>query len=523
MGNVCKKCFGGDSEVEEESPEQPTSHYTLLNSNSLEPGGATGFTGHFSLADLVFEKDVKSLQSYEKRRTLGAGAFGEVMQVYDKEKERIVAMKILKKSKLPSRYSTDEREVKKLKREINILKRLDHPNIIHVYEFFQTDENYYIVTEFCPGGELFDKIVDCGFFNEHLAAKICKQLLSAVAFCHSHNIVHRDLKPENILFVNDEVTSPIKLIDFGESRIFEKNARMRREVGTVYYIAPEVLQGGYTEKCDIWSAGVILYVMLCGYPPFNGDTDADIFDSIKRGEFHFYPQEWKGISREAKDLIKKMLIYDPKKRMTAQQALQHPWITEFATKETISNDESSKIALGNLRNFRATERLKAATYLYVANQLSNQQSKEELMKLFQELDEDGSGTLSREEVKKGYKKIWGEEVTEAKVDQVIDSVDINGNGVIDFAEFLAAATNFQEEVSDQKLKSAFDLFDVDGNGQISLEELKSVLSKGSQVDDMVWEGLIKEVDIDGDGQISFSEFKKMMADDMLRRKEGNSN
>lgn len=169
-----------------------------------------------------------------------------------------------------------ESERVKLLNEIEILKQLDHPNILKLFEFFQDQKRFFLVTEFCNGGELFDKIAEEQYFSETDAAKIIKQILSAVNYCHQRSIVHRDLKPENILLNRDLNDPKITIIDFGTSGVFDPDQKMQQKYGTPYYIAPEVLGNSYDEKCDLWSIGVILYILLCGYPPFNGANDEQI-------------------------------------------------------------------------------------------------------------------------------------------------------------------------------------------------------------------------------------------------------
>ena len=155
---------------------------------------------------------------------------------------------------------------------MNILSQIDHPNVMNVFEFWEDKINFFIVTELCTGGELFDRIVESGCFNEQMACSTMKALISAIVYCHKYNIVHRDLKPENLLYESRDANSNLKVIDWGSSRKYNPNIPMTKSKGTPYYIAPEVLKGTYNEKCDIWSLGVIMYIMLCGYPPFNGKS-----------------------------------------------------------------------------------------------------------------------------------------------------------------------------------------------------------------------------------------------------------
>ena len=214
----------------------------------------------------------------------------------------------------------DPKEMEMLKNEIAILKDMDHPNIVNMYEYLEDEKRFYIVTEICKGGELFDEIINRAKFDEHDAAVVMKQLLSAVNYCHSNNIVHRDLKPENILLEQDRDLEKIKIVDFGTSLMFDPERNMDEKLGTAYYIAPEVIKKNYNEKCDVWSAGVILYILLSGEPPFNdpkADNDA-IMKKVEIGTYDIDNGVWRSISEEAKDLVRKMLTYDPAERISAE-------------------------------------------------------------------------------------------------------------------------------------------------------------------------------------------------------------
>ena len=208
----------------------------------------------------------------------------------------------------------------------------------------------------CYGGELFDKISEEQFFSEHDAAHIMKQVLSGINYCHQKNIVHRDLKPENLLLDKDESSPKIKIIDFGTSQTFDPDQPMSQKFGTPYYIAPEVLKKKYTAKCDIWSIGVILYILLCGYPPFNGGNDKQIIEAVLKGKFTLEEPEWDDISEDAKDLVRKMLEYEPSKRISASDALQHKWILHHTSTDKVEKTLASK-TLSNLKNFRVRLRV----------------------------------------------------------------------------------------------------------------------------------------------------------------------
>jgi len=275
-------------------------------------------------ADFVGRTQGKLRDFYRIGKVLGTGAFGEVRMCVHRESGAQRAVKVLRKSHM------DDDEKRMLFNEINILKEIDHPNIIKMYEFFEDEKRYYLVTEICKGGELFDEILQRGKFGERDAAVLMKQVLSCINYCHQANIVHRDLKPENILLEQNKEFDQIKIIDFGTSLVYDPNRNLDEKLGTPYYIAPEVLNKNYNEKCDIWSAGVITYILLSGMPPFNGQSDQEIMKRVREGQFSFEDRIWQTISENAKSFIRSLLTYSSAERPSAEQALQHPWLTELA-------------------------------------------------------------------------------------------------------------------------------------------------------------------------------------------------
>jgi calcium-dependent protein kinase len=210
----------------------------------------------------------------------------------------------------------------------------------------------------CEGGELFDRIIEAEFFTEDIAARIFRQILMALNYCHSNDIVHRDLKPENFLFVHKGEEADLKIIDFGLSKIMNggKLQRMKTRAGTPYYISPEVLAGNYDVSCDMWSAGCMLYILLCGYPPFYGDDNQEILAMVQKGIFDFDGEEWDDVSNDAKDLIKK-LITRPEKRLTAEEALQHKWVRGL-TKHKQDKKILKKLNVKNMKSFQKAEKIK---------------------------------------------------------------------------------------------------------------------------------------------------------------------
>ena len=269
---------------------------------------------------------------YEKKNFLGEGAFASVYLVQNRITEDIRAMKIINKSS-----TCTEEEEQEIVNEINILRTMDHPNILKIFEFYSNKESYSIITEYCSGGELFNEITENGPFDEKYSAYVMFQIFSAINYCHNMNIIHRDLKPENILIVdrNNNGFPRIKICDFGTSLMVEKGGVQKKLVGSSFYIAPEVLKKNYNQKCDIWSCGVILYILLSGRPPFIGEDDNEIMANVLTGKYDLNSKPFNRISKSAKDLIKKLLRMDKDKRISAQDALNHSWFKEKKSKEFI--------------------------------------------------------------------------------------------------------------------------------------------------------------------------------------------
>jgi calcium-dependent protein kinase len=405
------------------------------------------------------------------------------------------AMKSIKKK------SILKEEEERMFAEMNILKDLDHPNILKLFELYQDENNYYLITEYCNGGELFEKIKNMNSFTEKMAAEYMKQILSAVVYCHTKNIVHRDLKPENLLLDSKKPNASIKVIDFGTSRKFSSTKKMSKRLGTPYYIAPEVLDQNYDEKCDVWSCGVILYILLCGYPPFGGSTENEILNKVKSGKFKFDDDDWSGISMDAKNLIKKMLTYNAKERISALEALNDKWIQANACQNTLNIK-----VLSNLSGFHAKNKLKQAILSFIATQVVSQVDKEDLQKAFKALDKDSDGKLTRDELIEGYMKLFNNKtLAEEEVDKIIKEVDHNMSGSVDFTEFIMASMAKEKLLSKTRIEQAFKMFDLDGNGFISKSEIETILG-GAEMDELTWKNMLDDCDTNKDGQISQTEF-----------------
>ena len=465
---------------------------------------------------IVSGNEVNPEKIYIKKKLLGSGAFGEVWLVHHKELDRDFAMKIIKKRK---NKSNEEKEILS---EIEILKKLDHPKILKIIDFYSKVKKYYIITEYCPEGELFNEIIKVGRFDEGQTAFIINQILKAISYCHRNQIIHRDIKPENIMITKREKNGclQVKLIDFGTAKIFERGVAENRYVGSSYYMAPEVLKRKYDEKCDLWSIGVIFYILLTGRPPFDGNDDEEILKNVEKGVYDKTSYPFPSLSNLAKDLINKLLQYEPKKRISAEEALEHQWFktAEFKKKDKVNmiSPELAKELITNMTQYKSTNMLKCAVIAYLVHHLTNTEECMEASKLFTKIDLNSDGKIEKHELIQGFQKYWGipEEEVKEKVDIIFANIDTDFNGFIEYEEFVRAAVNSSIFMSQNYLKFAFNYFDRDSSGDITFEEIKKRFSQNtnyiSDKMDSELREIFDKIDINNDGSISFYEFCKMM-------------
>ena len=452
-------------------------------------------------------------KDYKKKKFLGEGSFASVYMVQNRITESIRAMKVISKSS-----NTSEEDEREIVNEINILKIMDHPNILKIFEFYSSKEAYSIITEFCSGGELFQEITENGPFNEKYTAYVMFQIFSAINYCHNMNIIHRDLKPENILIVdrNKNNFPRIKVCDFGTSKMVEKGAVQRKLVGSSYYIAPEVIKKNYNEKCDIWSCGVILYILLSGRPPFGGEDDHEIMENVKKGKYDLDCSPFNKCSKSVIDLIKKLLVMDKDKRISAQEALNHPWFKEQKAKELynqIKDENIIKKLLSNLKHYKRNSVIQETALAYLVHNFPQMKDVVNACKLFNQIDINGDGKITEEELLKGLSNKIKSSTLKEDVHEIYKNLDMDNNGFIEYEEFVRAAVSKEKFMTDNVLRFAFRYFDKDGSGEITFDEIeevfkKSVTDKGNIHDSL--RKIVKEVDINGDGIISFEEFSIVM-------------
>ena len=309
-----------------------------------------------------------------------------------------------------------------------------------------------------------------------------QKMLSAIKHLHEHKIVHRDLKPENFIFSDNTPDAEIKLIDFGLSKRFGKTdlkekVKLKTVVGTTYYVAPEVLKGDYDNSCDIWSLGIILYIFLCGYPPFEGDNSKEIFKNVLRQELKFDPADWSKISDEAKDLVTRMLDKNKNTRITAHQALEHAWMKISKFNTPISVKES---IVQKLRDFRAPKQLQIECLKFLVNNISSNMGFDfkSLRDAFRAIDTSNSGIITLEQIKKGFG--FDNHITYVdtqQIEQLFKRIDVLGRGSINYSEFLAATVDKKIALTNANLQFAFHYFDTDNEGYITKEALKEVFRR----------------------------------------------
>lgn len=434
---------------------------------------------------------------YQIVKTLGMGASCKVVVAKHKTNKNKYALKILNKG--ADAANADNEYL--FMNEFKILRELRHKNIVEFVEAYEDDNTYNLVTVMCTGGELFDRVSE-GSFSEKVASRLARSMLLAINHCHERDITHRDLKPENFVFETPDENSDMKLIDFGCAVKSNDDALVEDVAGSPYYVAPEVLHptfrrtGKVWKAADMWSIGVIIFLLVHGFPPFNGESQKQIFAKIKEGRYKISREI--PLSKEVKDLIKKLLVMKPDERLNASQALRHPWISDQAVAPDTPIPPKVVKSLGA---FRAQCRLKKAVGRVLAKQMTDA-DKETLAQVFRQFDANGDGRLSGDEIAEMMKSI-GRPESDAK--ELMEQFDDNNDGTLDQAEF---NTMHQAGlVADEKAaKEAFSKFDIDGDGVVTVAEIE----KMCQLSPDEAKKMIAEVDRNGDGKVDFAEWVAAM-------------
>jgi len=445
-------------------------------------------------------------KKYDQGATLGKGGSCKVVIATERTTGNKFALKIMQKR--------EKMNGELFEKEKNILKMLDHPNIMTFHEHYNDSSNYYILSELYEGGELFDRIVDQNHpLTEKRVSDLVRTMLEAIQHCHERNIVHRDIKPENFVFKTKDRNSEMVLIDFGCAKLVHNETQYKDLVGTPYYLAPEsavghkyVRTGNVLKSSDVWSIGIIAYVMLTGRPPFNGQSNTEIFQNIIKKPLKFPPKV--KLTKPFIEFCQLMLKKSPKRRMTLEQALKHPWVQG----QSSSNEKVSEDVIRVLRQFNEQSKLKKAITKTLAKNMGEEPEKK-IREQFNRLDKNGDGALDADELSQLLTEMgFTKDNAKKEANKIIKTTDADGSGEIEFNEFAQIWQRKLLSVNDSYIHAVFSVLDEDGNGTIDAQELAKVLNMQKQGDDEKINEIIKEVDTDGDGVINWNEFYAAMVE-----------
>ena len=491
---ICESS-SNESQISNNQNQNPTRQDTLMINNDI----------------IISRSEGNIVDKYEKIKLLGEGSYGKVWLVKHKILQKLFALKIIKRKH-------DIYFNNKVQKEIQILKKLDHPFILKIIEFNSTSSEYHIITDYCQNGELYTEINHKGKFTEREASFIIYQILLAINYCHKMGIVHRDIKPENIMIERKELNEllRVKLIDFGFAKIFSLNVNHKTIAGSSIYMAPEVLRANYNESCDLWSIGVILYILLIGQPPFFGKNENEISQAIKTGKYDINNKQYLSLSQNAKDLIAKLLKYYPQERITALEALNHPWFNtpDIANINYLDNGKIIEL-LSNLDKYKSYNIIKCAILAYLVHINSDIKEYIEAGKLFNSLDMDHDGKLDKNELINGFMKYLNLSQSDAlnKVNAIFINIDSDKSGFISTEEFIRGCISPDIFYSPNYLKVAFDYFDKNSDGNVSINEMEEIFGQNSNLGSqakMKLQNLFNQIDINKDGFISFDEFSSVI-------------
>ena len=461
--------------------------------------------------NLVIQERGNPKKHYIPVKLLGQGSFGSVYEAEHIIFKNKVAMKIINKSD----NDVDEKEILN---EIDILKKLSHPNIVKIFEFYITKAHYYIVTEYCKDGELFSYIKNK--YSERQLAVLFYQIFSGLWYLHDHKILHRDIKLENIMISGKEKDQStgeelfwIKIIDFGTAKIFEKNKKEKDVVGSSYYIAPEVLKQNYNEKCDTWSVGIILYMALVGKAPFDGKDDEEIIHKITKVNYNNKDSKLLNHSSEVRDLLSKLLEKDINKRFSAKEALEHPWFEKFGGRSLFSNYKKEEVEpyINNLFKYSFNSKIQQLVIAFLVHNLPSNDSSITILKLFRHFNKSGNCKLTKDELRQGLYEYREIEFVDNYVENLFILLDGDNNGYIEYEEFLRACIDKKLIIKEKYLRFAFKYLDQDGTETLNTQKIiKAFVAKPNVILEAAFNKTLNNVDKDGDGVINYKEFEELM-------------
>jgi len=437
---------------------------------------------------------------YKLLDLVGQGKFGVVYKAESKSNpDQLFAIKIVK--------CINAEDKKLIMDEVKILKDLDHPNIIKYYEAIEEDPYVFIVTEYCSGGELLERISGKTVLGESDAAEITSKVLMALNHCHSKGIAHRDIKPENIMYSNRNPDAEIKIIDFGLAKRSDRYLQsFKTIVGTPYFIAPEVIEGNYSSSCDIWSVGVVLHLMLAGEVPFNGRNDTEIFRNIRKGTLSFDNPVWKRVTPPGQDLVSKLLDPDDSRRPTASEALKHEWFSLVKTYPP-ELDVLDPTIVNSIQSYHnATMFQKLCMNVFVKT-LKDKEI-HNLVIAFNMLDKEKNGFILAQDML----KVFHEHHPDVDIKELAERMNLQGNKPINYSQFIASAINAKEFLTNERLWALFKYLDVTSSDFLTAEDIREVINQNADRKYTIEEvkKMLEEVGIKQTDHISFEQFSKIM-------------
>ena len=465
--------MGGKTSAKEKIDDEEEAFY-LENWEIVNPKNIEKKPKNIKFNSKILISKIKSnpYEDYTVVKDLGSGTYAQVKLVKHNINNSIRAMKIIPKKIKRGTNQTNEADVIN---EVYSLIKMDHPNIVKIFEFYNGKKEYFLVMEYCGGGELFDKIIKSKL-TEIQCAYIMYQILSAINYCHNMKLIHRDLKPENILIKKDEDGFyRVKICDFGTSQTFKIGDIQSKIVGSAYYIAPEVIQKKYNSKCDMWSCGVIMYVLLTKKAPFGGKTEVQIMQNVQVGKYKTNLLEI--YSPYAADLISKLLERDIKKRINAETALNHPWFDVFKSKEIlndIQDKDTIKRFVENLKNYQCNSIIQETALAFLVHNYPDLDEIVNACKLFGKVDLNENGKITVDDLNKGLCKLLKKSNMEEDAKKIFENLDTVGTNYVEYEEFVRAAIDKKIFLTDEALKMAFSFFDKENKGIITFESILKI-------------------------------------------------
>ena len=574
MGNIIEMCTCDDDDSSKPS-QHPVKSNTDFPLKEITPSPPAKYLGYNSILpsnvndlklktqNLIKKRSDNPFNYYTQQKELGAGSYGTVYRVINNVSKLPRAMKVI-----PKQYIANGVDSEQITNEINILRALDHPYIMRIFEFFEDNNNYYLITELCDQGDFGEILGNDGVLPEFVLKYFMKQVFESIAYLHSQHVVHGDIKRENILiysnnnnathsfqeslsnishdfktqnelisyktrkalstkaisFIKEMSNYDIKLADFGCAQIFNKS-KLTNQIGTLYYCSPEVLQNEYREECDTWACGVMMYILLAGEPPFLGDSEEEIIDNIINYPLKLNVPALRSVSPLCKNLINGLLKKDPKERLTAAQALKHEFFIDLVKAEKHSFNKQNSIELFSTVRTSLTKgkrsKFKDIVVGYISLNFVTKEETEMIKEVFKEFSNDSEKMqINKETFVKKMKEIF-EEMNEDEATRMFEVIDSDKNGTLEYQELIRALSDKEKLLCEKNLKEAFDFFDVDHSNAISWGEINEVISGGKKdANKQLMNEFLNEIGVKEDQEITFEEFCKIVLGEEKENENG---